>query len=79
MIVGTAQSMHARFNGAEFHKGPMTKSIQEQCGINMTFPGKTEYMDRYVKMFYRKKKSMLFCNENISLTKEKLYLHFGEN
>ena len=52
MNIGTAQSMHVRFNGAEFHKGPMTKSIQEQCGINMTFPGKTEYMDRYAKMLY---------------------------
>ena len=23
------------------------RSIQEQCGINTTFPGKTEYMKRY--------------------------------
>ncbi|XP_013380102.1 uncharacterized protein LOC106151404 [Lingula anatina] len=27
--------------------GPKTQSVQESCGINMTFPGKTEYMVRY--------------------------------
>ena len=26
---------------------PLTKSIQERCGINTTFPGITEYMKRY--------------------------------
>lgn len=26
---------------------PRTKSIQERCGINTTFPGITEYMKRY--------------------------------
>ena len=70
--------MHVRFNGADCHKGPMTKSIQEQCGINMTFPGKTGYMDRYVKMFYRRKQLMLLCIP-ISLIKAFFYLHFKEN
>ncbi|KAF6037915.1 hypothetical protein EB796_003764 [Bugula neritina] len=29
------------------HTAPPTKSIQERCGINTTFPGITEYMKRY--------------------------------
>ena len=28
-------------------RGPRTMSVQEQAGINMTFPGRTEYMQRY--------------------------------
>ena len=58
--------MHARLSGAEFDKGPMTKSIQEQCGINMIFPGKTEYMDRYFRSYcYIEENNMCFCAEFI--------------
>lgn len=28
-------------------KGPVTLSVQEQAGINTTFPGRTEYMHKY--------------------------------
>ncbi|XP_074662331.1 uncharacterized protein LOC141914891 [Tubulanus polymorphus] len=33
--------------GQHLDKGPNTQSIQEACGINMIFPGKSEYKTRY--------------------------------
>ncbi len=43
---GTVKSLQAMHSGIYINNGPMTMSIQEQCGINMGFPGRTEYMDR---------------------------------
>eukprot|EP00918_Siedleckia_nematoides_P046325 GHVU01101540.1.p1 GENE.GHVU01101540.1~~GHVU01101540.1.p1 ORF type:complete len:318 (+),score=24.29 GHVU01101540.1:35-988(+) len=44
---GTLDSMHPMHTGCHMSRPAPTKSIQEQCGINTTYPGKTEYMTRY--------------------------------
>lgn len=49
----TANAMNATFSTAKAGdivsqaRGPRNLSVQEQAGINTTFPGKTEYMTRY--------------------------------
>ena len=43
---GTVEDLHTRFTGVYMKRGKPTATIQEQFGINVTFPGTTEYKDR---------------------------------
>jgi len=45
MSVDSLNPVHS--NVMRTQTAPLTKSIQERCGINTTFPGITEYMKRY--------------------------------
>lgn len=55
-------SLHAKHTGMKMNNGGLTKSIQEQCGINTTFPGRTEYMQRYTRPNLSEKTSPFTIN-----------------